>query len=46
MADGSTLDGVAIGKGLNPDGANELRGLKRNIKLDQGVTIKVAVTKQ
>ena len=46
MADGSTLDGIAIGKGLNPDGANELRGMKRNIKLDQGVTIKVAVTKQ
>jgi hypothetical protein len=46
MADGSDLDGIAIGKGLNPDGANELRGMKRNIKLDQGVTIKVAVTKQ
>lgn len=46
MADGSALDGIAIGKGLNPDGANELRGMKRNIKLDQGVTIKVAVTKQ
>jgi hypothetical protein len=46
MADGSELDGIAIGKELNPDGANELRGMKRNIKLDQGVTIKVAVTKQ
>jgi hypothetical protein len=46
MADGSNLDGVAIGKGLNPDGANEMRGMHRNIKLDQSVTIKVAVTKQ
>jgi hypothetical protein len=38
---GSTLEGVALGTNLDAQGASELRGIKRDIKLDSDVLIKV-----
>ena len=40
---GSTLEGVALGLHLNATGATELRGVHRDIKLDLGVMVKVAL---
>jgi hypothetical protein len=40
---GSTLDGVKLGAKFNSDRASELRGVKRDIKLDSTVMIKVAL---
>lgn len=40
---GSTLDGVALGTRLDADGATELRGVKREIRFDSDVTMKVAL---
>ncbi len=38
---GSTMPGVALGTSLDAQGATELRGIKRDIKLDSDVMIKV-----
>jgi len=38
---GSTLAGVALGSTLDAQGASEMRGIKRDIKLDSDVMIKV-----
>jgi hypothetical protein len=38
---GSTLAGVALGTALDAQGASEMRGIKRDIKLDSDVMIKV-----
>jgi hypothetical protein len=38
---GSTLEGVALGTTLDANGASELRGIKRDIKLDSDVMIKL-----
>ncbi|MGB6688811.1 MAG: hypothetical protein WBE76_13325 [Terracidiphilus sp.] len=38
---GSTLEGVALGTNLDAQAASELRGIKRDIKLDPDVLIKV-----
>jgi hypothetical protein len=38
---GSTLAGVALGTALDAQGASELRGIKRDIKLDSDVMIRV-----
>lgn len=38
---GSTLEGVALGTNLDAQGASELRGIKRDIKLDSNVVIKL-----
>jgi len=40
---GSTLEGVKLGAKFDPDRASELRGVKRDIKLDSTVMIKVAL---
>jgi hypothetical protein len=40
---GSTLDGVKLGAKFDADRATELRGVKRDIKLDSTVMIKVAL---
>jgi hypothetical protein len=40
---GSTLEGVALGLHLNSAGATDMRGVHRDIKLDLGVMIKVAL---
>jgi hypothetical protein len=40
---GSSLEGVALGLHLTADGATELRGVKRDIKLDSDTMIKVAL---
>ena len=38
---GSTLEGVALGTNLDAQGASELRGIKRDIKIDSNVMIKL-----
>jgi hypothetical protein len=38
---GSTLEGVALGTILDASGASELRGIKRDIKIDSSVMIKL-----
>lgn len=40
---GSTLEGIKLNNHLNADRATELRGVKRDIKLDSTVMIKVAL---
>jgi hypothetical protein len=40
---GSTLEGIKLNGHLNTDRATELRGTKRDIRLDSSVMIKVAL---
>jgi len=41
IPNGSSLAGVALGSALDAQGASEMRGIKRDIKLDSDVMIKV-----
>jgi hypothetical protein len=43
IPNGSTLEGVALGLHFSADGATDLHGVRRDIKLDPDVMIKVAL---
>lgn len=43
IPNGSTLPGVALANALDAGGATEMRGIKKDIKLDRNVMIKVAL---